>query len=140
MSTNRPRPRTSSAFEYFLYTAIIVETALAAFVYKIIFGDPDLARLSLYFGILYFAFLAWCIAQLNSLHRRRKLAQAEPIEPDEPSTEAGTEVTPRPVSAPAPTEKPARSAFGLTTGQLVVVIVVFVSAVATFSWALKQLL
>ncbi len=79
MSTNRPRPRTSSAFEFFLYTAIIVETALAAFVYKIIFGDPDLARLSLYFGILYFAFLAWCIAQLNSLHRRRKLALAEPI-------------------------------------------------------------
>ncbi len=136
MSTNRPRPRTSSAFEYFLYTAIIVETALAAFVYKIIFGDPDLARLSLYFGILYFAFLAWCIAQLNSLHRRRKLALAEAIEPEQPSTET----TPGPVSDPAPTEKPTRSAFGLTTSQLVVVIVVFVSAVATFSWALKQLL
>jgi hypothetical protein len=139
MDTNRPRPRTSPAFEYFLYAAIIVETALAAFVYKIIFGDPDLARLSLYFAIFYFAFLAWCIAQLNSLHRRRKLAPAEPIEPGEPSTEAGTETTPGPVSDPAPTEKPRHSTFGLTTSQLVVVIVVFVSAVATFSWALKQL-
>ena len=35
------------------------ETALAAFVYKIILRDPDLARLSLYFGILYFGFSGW---------------------------------------------------------------------------------
>ena len=124
MNTHPPRPRISSSFEYFLYAAIIVETALAAFVYKIIFRDPELARLNLYFGIFYFAFLAWCIAQLNSLHRRRKLAQAEPVEP---------------ISDLAPTEQRTRSALGLTTAQLVIVVVVFVSAVATFTWLLKLL-
>ena len=31
MHTNRPKQRTSASFEYFLYAAIIVETALAAF-------------------------------------------------------------------------------------------------------------
>jgi hypothetical protein len=122
MDTNQPRRKTGAPFEYFLYAAIIVETALAAFVYKIIFRDPDLARLSLYFVLFYFAFLAWSIAQLNSLHRRRKLAQAEPVEP---------------ISDLAPTEQRTRSALGLTTAQLVIVVVVFVTALATFSWLLK---
>lgn len=129
VSANRPQTKNSASFEYFLYTAIIVETALAAFVYKTIFRDPGLARMSVYFGIFYFAFLAWCIAQLNILHRRRKLAQAQPAEP----------VSDEPVSGAPPTENNTRSALGLTTSQLVIVVVVFVSAVATFSWALKQL-
>ena len=98
-----------------------METALAAFVYKIIFRDPDLAGLSLYFAIFYFAFLAWCIAQLNTLHRRRKLVQSEPV------------------SDLAPAEKHTRPALGLTAAQLVVVVVVFVSAVATFTWLLTLL-
>jgi hypothetical protein len=123
VNTNRPRPKPSASFEYFLYAAIIVETALAAFVYKIIFRDPDLARLRLYFAIFYFAFLAWSIAQLNSLHRRRKLAQAEQV----------------PTESRAAASEPSRSALGLTTTQLVIVIVVFVGALATFSWALKLL-
>ena len=130
VNTSRPQRKNSASFEYFLYTAIIVETALAAFVYKIIFRDPELARLSLYFGIFYFAFLAWCIGQLNTLHRRRKLGPVEPAGTDEPS---------EPVSDLAPVEKHTHSALGLTTSQLVVVLVVFVSAVATFSWALNLL-
>jgi hypothetical protein len=111
--------------EYFLYAAIIVETALAAFVYKTVLQDADLARLSPYFGILYFGFLAWCIAQLNKLHRRRKLAQLQPAEP---------------VSDLAPTETPTRPAFlGLTPAQLAIVVVVFASAVAAFTWVLGRL-
>jgi hypothetical protein len=125
MNPNPPRPKISSSFEYFLYSAMIVETALAAFVYKIIFRDPELTRMSLYFGIFYFAFLAWCIAQLNSLHRRRKLAPTEPVA-ETPETKAVVAERTRPV-------------LGLTTAQLVVVVVVFVSAVATFTWALTLL-
>jgi hypothetical protein len=118
--------------EYFLYAAIIVETALAAFVYKTILRDPELARLSLYFGILYFGFLAWCIAQLNRLHRRRKLVQAEPAVPM--SEPAG------PISHLAPTETHTGPALlGLTPAQLAIVAVVFVSAVAAFTWALTLL-
>lgn len=124
MDTNRPKQNTSASFEYFLYAAIIVETALAAFVYKIIFRDPDLARLNLYFGIFYFAFLAWSIVQLNKVHRRRKLAEAEPT--GEPNQRG----------EPAADPEHSRSAMGLTTAQLVIVIVVFITAVGTFSWAL----
>jgi hypothetical protein len=111
--------------EYFLYAAIIVETALAAFVYKTILRDPELARLSLYFGIFYFGFLAWCIAQLNKLHRRRKLAQLQPAEP---------------IGDLAPAQIHTRPALlGLTPAQLAIVAVVFVSAVAAFTWMLTLL-
>jgi hypothetical protein len=127
MDTNRPKHKTSAWFEYFLYAAIIVETALAAFVYKTILRDPDLARLNLYFGIFYFAFLTWSIVQLNKVHRRRKLAEAEPAEPVPDQ------------GKPAPVREHSRSALGLTTAQLVIVIVVFATAVATFSWALRLL-
>ena len=111
--------------EYFLYAAIIVETALAAFVYKTVLQDPDLSRLSPYFGIFYFGFLAWCIAQLNKLHRRRKLAQADPVEPI--SDLAATKTNTRP------------ALLGLTPAQLAIVVVVFASAVAAFTWVLGRL-
>ena len=118
--------------EYFLYVAIIVETALAAFVYKTVLQDADLARLSPYFGILYFGFLAWCIAQLNKLHRRRKLAQADPaMRVSEPA---------EPIAHAAPTETPTRpTLLGLTNAQLAIVVVVFASAVAAFTWVLGRL-
>jgi hypothetical protein len=131
MDTNRPRQKTSASFEYFLYAAIIVETALAAFVYKIIFRDPDLARLRLYFGIFYFAFLAWSIAQLNNLHRRRKRAEAEATSVQMPREEIQEKRAPVPAHSP--------SVLGLSTAQLVIVVVVFVTALATFNWALKLL-
>jgi hypothetical protein len=125
MNTPRPKQKTSASFEYFLYAAIIAETALAAFVYKTIFGDPDLARLNLLFGIFYFAFLAWSIFQLNKVHRQRKLTQAEPAE----------EIQEDQAVVPGRS----RSALGLNAIQLVIVVVVFATAVATFSWALRLL-
>jgi hypothetical protein len=123
MDTNPPTQKTSGWFEYFLYAAIIVETALAAFVYKTIFRESDLARFKLYFGIFYLAFLAWSMVQLNKVHRRRKFAEAE---------QAADPI-------PSPVPEHARSALGLTPAQLVIVFVVFAAAVLTFSWALKAL-
>jgi hypothetical protein len=127
MDSNQPR-KTSSAFEYFLYAAILAETGLAALIYKVIFHDPDLAHMRVYFAIFYFAFLAWAIAQLNMLHHDRKAAVvARPTEEPEPtSREIAAEET--------------RSGFGLTSAQLVILVVVFATAVATFSWALRLLL
>jgi hypothetical protein len=135
MHTNRPKQRTSASFEYFLYAAIIVETALAAFVYKTIFRDPDLGRLSLYFGIFYFVFLAWSIIQLNKVHRRRKLVEAEPMSDQGPTEDVQRDREQNRAAAPERT----RSVLGLTTAQLVIVVAVFVAAVVTFSWALKML-
>ena len=126
METRRTKQTRGAWFEYFLYTAIIAETGLAALVYKTIFRDPDLARFNLYFGAFYVAFLGWSMAQLNSVHRRRKLAEME-TEGDPPD-----EI---PATVPGHTLR----AFGLSAAQLVVVVVVFVTALATFTWALKLL-
>ena len=128
MDSQQPR-RTSSAFEYFLYLAILAETGLAAVIYKVIFRSPDMERLRVYFAIFYFAFLAWAIAQLNMLHRDRTTAKAAP-EAEEARLE------PEPQAAAAEDRRPA---LGLTAAQVVIVVVVFATAVATFSWALRLL-
>jgi hypothetical protein len=148
--------RSSSAFEYFLYLAILAETALAAVIYKVIFRSAELARVRVYFAIFYFAFLAWAIAQLNMLHRdrsteevaqngvrrgqvlgllcgaRRTLcASKEPEQPESAPLLAAE-------AAPAPREH-IRPPFGLSGVQLAIVVLVFATAVATFSWALRLL-
>jgi hypothetical protein len=126
MDTNRPGQKSDTAFEYFLYAAIIAETALAVFIYKIILSERELAHVSLYFGIFYVAFLGWSVAQLNKVHRGRKLAPGEPnTAPALTETNAAAEHT--------------RSALGLSAAQLVIVVMVFATAVVTFSWALKLL-
>jgi len=119
METQQPK-RSSTPFEYFLYVAIVAETGLAALIYKVIFRDPDTAHLRIYFAIFYFAFLAWAITQLNLLHRDRN-----PPAPVEEQEQIVNENTP-PV-------------LGLTRVQLAIVIVVFATAVATFSCALRLL-
>ena len=123
METRRTKQARGAWFEYFLYTAIIAETGLAALVYKTIFRDPDLARFNLYFGAFYVAFLGWSIAQLNSIQRRRKLFPFEA----------------KPEETGAPRAARTSGALGLSAAQLVVVVVVFATALATFTWALKLL-
>jgi hypothetical protein len=106
---SQPR-RSSSAFEYFLYAAILVETALAAVIYTVIFRSAELEHLSIYFAIFYVAFVIWSIAQLKRLRHTR------------------------PTQAP---REDTRKVLGLTGTQLVILVVVFAMAVATFSWALR---
>lgn len=128
---SNPTRKSSTAFEYFLYVAILAETGLAALVYKTIFQSPELAHLRIYFSIFYFGFLGWAIAQLSKLHRDRK---ALPVETIQPTCEAEQLVEQK--AAP----QTAQSALGLTAGQLLVVILVFATAVAGFTWAMRALL
>ena len=118
-------------FEYFLYSAIILETALAAFVYKVIFRGADLVSLNVSLAIIYFGFLAWAILQLNQLHRKRKLQEATRPDPppDVPLETAGV----------LESGEQERRIFGLTGAQLITVLIVFASAVVSFSWALSIL-
>jgi hypothetical protein len=112
MDSQQPK-RSSSAFEYFLYAAMIAETGLAAVIYKVILASSEMVAFRVYFAIFYFAFLAWTIAQLAMLHRDRAL-KPEPVE----DTSA---------------------MLGLTGSQWVILVVVFAIAVAAFSWALRVL-
>lgn len=120
----------TSAFEFFLYAAIIVETALAAFVYKVVFRDGGVAALNISMAVIYFAFLAWAIVQLNILHRRRKLQ--ETIE-----TERGA--TPPQTVAVIEGSGDAPRILGLTAAQAIVVFVVFAAAVVSFTWIFSTL-
>jgi len=113
--------KTSTAFEYFLYAAIIAETGLAALIYKVILHSGELVYMRVYFAVFYFAFLAWTIAQLHLLHRARNATPVQEPEPPE-----------------IPTEN-TRPVLGLTGPQLAIVVVVFATAVVTFSWALRLL-
>ena len=122
MESNQRR-KTNSAFEYFLYTAILAETGLAALIYKVIFRSGDLARMRIYFTIFYFAFLAWAISQLNTLHRNRNEAMKTPA--------------PEPAAGPHEDTPPV---LGLTGSQIAILVVVFATAIAAFSWALRVLL
>src|ERR1700680_3467496 len=117
----------TSIFEYFLYSAIILETALAAFVYKVIFRGADLLSLNVSLAIIYFGFLAWAIIQLNQLHHKRKLQEATKPEPAEGPLETA------PVLESGEQD---RRVLGLTGAQLVIVLIVFAAAVVMFSWAL----
>jgi hypothetical protein len=127
---SNPTRKSSTAFEYFLYAAILAETGLAALVYKTIFESPDLARLRVYFAIFYFGFLAWAIAQLNELHRNRK-AQQEAKALAAPA--AGEIAEDEPMEAK-------RAGMGLASWQLLVVVLVFATAVAAFTWVMRTLL
>jgi hypothetical protein len=73
--------------------------------------------LQVYFAIFYIAFLVWAIAQLNLLHRKR-ISNPEP------------ELAPRENTRPV---------LGLSGPQIVILVVVFAIAIATFSWALRVL-
>jgi hypothetical protein len=135
MDPNQPR-KAGQLFEYFLYTAIILETGLAAFVYKVAFQDGGLGSLKIYFGLLYYAFLAWAVSQLNKLHRKRRLLEPElEPEPELPAEPVASE------TAPAPTRQRehSRLLLGLTIAQLAIVVIVFGTAVATYSWAFSVL-
>jgi hypothetical protein len=123
---SNPTRKPSAAFEYFLYAAILAETGLAALIYKTIFESPELAHMRIYFSIFYFGFLGWAIAQLNKLHRDRK---AQAIDTSEDEELAEQKATPE-----------ASTALGLTGGQLLVVMLVFATAVAAFTWVLRTLL
>jgi hypothetical protein len=125
MPSNQPS-KTGTAFEYFLYAAILAETALAALVYKALFSDGELAHLRLYFAVFYFAFLGWAIAQLNRLHRHRKSLAGDPAAPVLGASEEGV-------------QNAARPALGLTSEQLITVVLVFATAVAAFTWLLRTL-
>lgn len=119
-------PKTSAAFEYFLYAAILAETALAALIYKVLFRSDELAHLRIYFAIFYFGFLGWGIAQLNRLHRNRKSLGANPA----PLVQHDSEQM---------AEERAHPLLGLTGSQVVTVVLVFATAVAAFTWLLRSI-
>jgi hypothetical protein len=69
--------KTSVLVEYFLYTLIIIETAIAAFAYKPVLRAAEIWPAGLtYFAIAYLLTFALAFVQLHRIHRARKKARA----------------------------------------------------------------
>lgn len=105
----------AKTFEYVLYAAIMITTALAVMFYKASVTDTRLASFNVHVGVVYFGFIAWAFSRLNTMYHKRKLGR-----PDR-----SREV------------RHSRPAFGLTSIQFTILIVVFITALTAFTWALK---
>ncbi len=122
MDSQQPK-RSSSAFEYFLYAAMVAETGLAAVIYKVIFGSSEMVACA--FTSRSSTLRSWP-GPLRSSHRLHRERASKPEIPDQ-----------EPAPEPREDTRPACSA--LLDSQLAILVVVFATAVATFSWALRVL-
>jgi hypothetical protein len=141
MDPNQPR-KAGQLFEYFLYTAIILENRSGSVRVQGGFPGWGLGSLKIYFGLLYYAFLAWAVNQLNKLHG--SAGCWSPSSSRNPSLSWNRSFLQSPVAsetAPASTRKREHSRLlsGLTIAQFATAVIRFGTAVATYSWAFSVL-
>ena len=80
MKLKTARNATSTAYEYFLYSILVLETAIAVFAFKTIAQISQLpVRTTGSLLLLYAGVLGWVFFQLNRLHSKRKTAIADAI-------------------------------------------------------------
>jgi len=131
-----PKKPTHSPVEYILYAAVLITTALAVMFYKASLTDSQLASLNVHVGVVYFGFMAWVLSRLNTMHQKRKLVR--PLRHSihiELLREPAAKVSPGHHEA----VERARPTLGLTSIQLAILVVVFITALTAFSCALKIL-
>jgi len=154
---------TSAAVEYFLYTVIIIQTAIVAAAYKSILRTLQIWPAGLaYMATAYLATFALAFLQLHRLHRARKKAavtkakaESEAVTPMLPVPAPASSAMPVAAMSSVPVEKepvpkpqprsgetvaatPAGLAFGLTRVQVAIIFLVFLAALKVFSWALAN--
>jgi len=93
---------TWSALEYFFYAILLIQTAIAAFAYRVLSHAAEISTSAAAdLAVLYIALLAVVFYQLNRLHRKRKRAAALPA-----PTRALLAAAPQPLLLPAPSPPP----------------------------------
>jgi hypothetical protein len=136
MNDTDPKLSKVPVFEYVLYAAILIATALAVVFYKASLTDGLLASLNVHVGVVYFGFMAWVLSRLNTIYQKRKITR--PVQ-----RSLHTELLQEPVArVPHRTQEPlenARPTLGLTSIQLAILVVVSITALTAFSCALKIL-
>jgi hypothetical protein len=152
MKVKTPAKATSAAVEYFLYAVIIIQTAIAAFAYKVVGGAAQVwSNVVLYLGFIYVASLVMAFWQLNRLHNNRKKLRTSTVAREaamQPAVPAAPVVAmePRPQNTPdievgeTVAAAQALPVLGLTRGQLAIVLLVFLAALKVFSWALGNVI
>ncbi len=126
---------THTVFECTLYAALPIATTLAVMFYKASITDSQLAPFNVHVGIVYFGFMAWTFSRLNTMYRNRKLVWHEPHRIHVEFVQCPVET----VSDRSQDAKRSKLALGLTSMQLAILVFVFISAFAAFTWALKIL-
>src|SRR5260370_6065283 len=133
--TAGPKTATHTAFEYTLCAAVPIATTLAVMFYKASLTDSQLAQFNVHVAIVYFGFMAWTFSRLNTMYRNRKLVWHEPHRIHVEFVQCPVET----VSDRSQDAKRSKLALGLTSMQLAILVFVFISAFAAFTWALKIL-
>lgn len=133
VDSNERKQVSETIAEYLLFGAVILMTGCGAVYYKTINENAQLSSLSVYLGLVYFGFLAWAFAQLNFIHRKRRIEREEDLRrmdlrPPEAPEEG--ELTQASVIPSAPVSN-------LTLVQLAIVVGVFLTAFVTLTWALS---
>jgi len=136
MDSNDTKQANGEVLEYVLYGAIILLTAFGAIFYKSFSENVQLASMSRYLGIGYFGFLGWAFYQLNCIHRRRKGEQAEEFTDQELNFMEEQHDGDNAAALDPERMQSLRPMLGLTVIQLAIVMLVFLAAFITFTWAL----
>lgn len=143
MKVRAPSKATSAAVEYFLYSIVIIQTAIAAFAYKNLSQAELLQSRSIaYLAAIYAGVFAWVFYQLNKLHGKRKAVSAAQAQPIEPGAAVRVEATVSDLEDQAAIAAPVSGQliFGITRAKLLIVLLVFLAALKLFSWALANVL
>jgi len=138
-----------SVYEYSLYAMIVLLTAVAVIFYKAAAHDDQIAALNIYAGAIYFAGLALGFHRLNAIYRRRKHRSTGDLPGVDPGyLSVHTELV-RETGEPDPARMKELASFrtasephpfmGLSKPQLAVLLLIFVTACLTFTWALTVL-
>ncbi|HEV2688688.1 MAG TPA: hypothetical protein VGV35_09045, partial [Bryobacteraceae bacterium] len=137
-----------AVYEYSLYGAIVLLTALAVIFYVAGSHDPQISSLNNYASTIHFGLIGWAFHRLDALYDRRKSRQPERADlvvdgcsiPTVLVRDYGWEEpeVAQELARVYRTE-PAPSILGLTFAQLAIALAVFLTACLTFTWALSRL-
>lgn len=150
----QPRPETSSMlstldsvestvleiYKYLLIIALVLGSVFIVWFFINVQNDAERSFLRLYFGVAYLVLVFWVIGNLVTIKRRQArrslAAMAQTASPvSEPAMRARVNPVP-PVDITSPSQAAHPTPLGLTPQEIIIVLVVFLFAVGTFSLVL----
>jgi hypothetical protein len=148
-STQDSVNHSESVYEYSLYALVVLLTIVAVIFYRAAAHDDQISSLTIYAGAVYFAGLALAFNRLNAIYRRRKQRNAGDLpgvdpgylsvhtelvrDTGEPDGERSRELADFRMGTGS------RPFMGLSKPQLAILLLIFLTACLTFTWALSVL-
>jgi hypothetical protein len=131
-------------YKYLLVIALVLGSIFIVWFFISVHNDAERSFLRLYFGAAYLLLVVWVVGNLVMIKRRQArrslgamIQTASPV--PEPATRASVDPAPPANVETSPSQGAHRAPFGLTLQEIVIIIMVFVFAVGTFSVVLLML-